>query len=105
MRITKSLNTAYAFPSKTFEYLLSGVPVIATATGHMKAEYGPYCFILEQENPQALAALMQKIECLGPAERVRIGCAARQFIISHKTWELQHRRIAEYVRSTTVAGK
>jgi glycosyltransferase involved in cell wall biosynthesis len=99
MRLTKSVNTAYAFPSKTFEYLLSGVPVITTATGHMKAEYGPYCFILEEESPQSLATLLRTIECLGPAERARIGCAAREFIISQKTWELQHRRIAEYVRS------
>jgi glycosyltransferase involved in cell wall biosynthesis len=100
MRVTQSLNTAYAFPSKTFEYLLSGVPVITTATGHMKAEYGSHCFILEEESPQALAALLQRIECLDPAERARIGSAARQFIIDHKTWGLQHRRISEYVRTT-----
>lgn len=100
MRVTQSHNTAYAFPSKTFEYLLSGVPVITTETGHMKAEYGQYCFILEEESPQALAALLQRIERLVPAERARIGRAARQFIIDHKTWEVQHRRIAEYVRTT-----
>jgi glycosyltransferase involved in cell wall biosynthesis len=100
MRVTQSLNTAYAFPSKTFEYLLSGVPVITTATGHMKAEFGPYCFILEEESSQALAALLQRVERLDPAERARIGRAARQFIIDHKTWELQHRSIAEYVRTT-----
>jgi glycosyltransferase involved in cell wall biosynthesis len=100
MRLTQSFKTAYAFPSKTFEYLLSGVPVVTTATGHMKDEYGSYCFVLEEESPQALAALLQRIERLAPAERECIGCAARQFIVDHKTWELQHRRIAEYVRST-----
>jgi glycosyltransferase involved in cell wall biosynthesis len=102
MRLTQSVNTAYAFPSKTFEYLLSGVPVITTATGHMKAEYGPYSAVLEDENPRALAALLRSIECLGPAERARIGLVARQFIIDCKTWELQHSRIAEYVGSTAV---
>jgi len=102
MRLTHSVNTAYAFPSKTFEYLLSGVPVVTTATGHMKAEYGPYCFILEEESPQALAALLHRIECLAPAERARIGRAARQFMSDHKNWELQHRRIAEYVRSAAI---
>ena len=100
MRLTQSFKTAYAFPSKTFEYLLSGVPVVTTATGHMKDEYGSYCFVLEEESPHALAALLQRIERLAPAERECIGCAARQFIVDHKTWELQHRRIAEYVRST-----
>ena len=99
MRVTQTVRTAYAFPSKTFEYLLSGVPVITTATGHMKDEYGPYCFILEDETPDALAALLHRIEQLGPFERARIGLAAHRFIIDHKAWEVQHTRIAEYVRS------
>jgi glycosyltransferase involved in cell wall biosynthesis len=98
MRVTKAVNTAYAFPSKTFEYLLSGVPVITTATGHMKAEYGPYCFILEDESAEALATLIQSVQRLSSAERTRIGLTARKFITDCKTWEAQHGRIAEYVR-------
>ena len=101
MRITQSINTAYGFPSKTFEYLLSGVPVVTTATGHMKSEYGPYCFILEDESPEALAEMLRKIDCIAPAERRRIGLAARGFMVEHKAWEVQHKRIAEYVRSRT----
>ena len=100
VRITGKLNTSYAFPSKTFEYLLSGVPVITTATGHMKTEYGPYCFVLEEQSPLALAALVRRIEGLTPAERSRIGLAARQFIIDNKAWDVQCGRIAEFVRST-----
>jgi glycosyltransferase involved in cell wall biosynthesis len=103
MRVSKRVNTAYAFPSKTFEYLLSGVPVITTATGHMSAEYGPYCFISEEETPEALAALLSTIERFGPVERARIGLRARQFMIEHKSWERQHVRIAEYVRATALA--
>jgi glycosyltransferase involved in cell wall biosynthesis len=101
MRVTQSINTAYGFPSKTFEYLLSGVPVITTATGHMKSEYGPHCFILEDESPEALVGMLRKIDCIAPAERSRIGLAARGFMVEHKTWEAQHKRIAEYVRSRT----
>jgi hypothetical protein len=71
----------------------------------MKAEYGPYCFILEDETPEALATLLQRIEQLGPFERARIGLAARQFIIGHKAWEIQHTRIAEYVRSQCTTHK
>jgi len=103
MRVTQSINTSYGFPSKTFEYLLSGVPVVTTATGHMRAEYGPYCFILEEESPTALAELLRKIERIAPAERKRIGLAAREFMVENKTWETQHKHIAEYVRSRTIA--
>jgi glycosyltransferase involved in cell wall biosynthesis len=103
MRVTQSINTSYGFPSKTFEYLLSGVPVITTTTGHMRSEYGPYCFILEEESPAALAELVRKIERIAPAERKRIGLAAREFMVENKIWETQHKRIAEYVRSRTIA--
>jgi len=103
MRVTQGMNTSYGFPSKTFEYLLSGVPVITTTTGHMKSEYGPYCFILEEECAEALAELVRKIEQIAPAERNRIGLAARQFIVENKTWEIQHKRIAEYVRSRAIS--
>src|ERR1035437_2535858 len=82
MRLTQSVNTAYAFPSKTFEYLLSGAPVITTATGHMKAEYGPYCFILEEESSQALAALLQRIERLEPrSEEHTSELQSRQYLV------------------------
>ena len=103
MRLTQSSNTAYAFPSKTFEYLLSGVPVITTGTGHMRAEYGAYCFILEEESPEALATMLRKVERFSSSERERMGLAARQFIIDFKTWEAQHGRIAEYVRSRAIS--
>jgi glycosyltransferase involved in cell wall biosynthesis len=103
MRLTQSSNTAYAFPSKTFEYLLSGVPVITTGTGHMRTEYGSYCFILEEESPEALATMLRKVERFSSSERERMGLAARQFIIDFKTWEAQHGRIAEYVRSRAIS--
>jgi glycosyltransferase involved in cell wall biosynthesis len=104
MRLTKKMNTAYAFPSKTFEYLLSGVPVITTTSGHMASEYGPYCFIVEDENADALAAKLLQIESLGAAERARIGVRARTYITENKTWERQQMRIANFV-SSVVAGR
>jgi glycosyltransferase involved in cell wall biosynthesis len=99
MRVTQSINTSYGFPSKTFEYLLSGVPVITTATGHMESEYGPYCFILKEETAEALAEALRRIEGISPAERRKIGATARNFMIEQKAWELQHQRIANYVHS------
>jgi glycosyltransferase involved in cell wall biosynthesis len=102
MRITRKLNTAYAFPSKTFEYLLSGVPVVTTATGHMKEEYGPYSFLLDEDTPEALTTMLCQVESLGRPERERIGREARHFIIENKSWEVRHRQIAEYVHSRLI---
>lgn len=104
MRLTQTLQTSYGFPSKTFEYLLSGVPVITTATGHMREEYGPYCFILDEESPEELATVLRRVEACGREERDRMGRAARRFMIENKSWDVLHKRIAEYVHSTAVAS-
>lgn len=97
MRITGKVDTVYAFPSKTFEYLVSGIPVITTATGHMKSEYGPYCSILDDETPESLVKALLSIESMPNSQRKRIGLLARKFMIEHKAWEVQHKRIADYV--------
>ena len=105
MRLTKKMNTAYAFPSKTFEYLLSGVPVITTASGHMASEYGPYCFILDEESSEALTAKLLLIENLGAPERARVAASARKYIMDSKTWSKQQARIAEFVYEVVTKGE
>ena len=47
--------TKYSFPSKTMEYLLSGVPVVAYKLDGIPDEYDAYFFYPEDNTPQALA--------------------------------------------------
>ena len=75
---------------------------MTTETGHMREEYGPYCFLLDQDSPEALTAMLRHVESLGRQERERIGKRARQFIIDTRRWEVRHRQIAEYVQSIFV---
>ena len=49
MRLTKTLNTKYFFPSKLMEYLTSGVPVITTCTGQTEDEFRDFVFLLKDE--------------------------------------------------------
>jgi glycosyltransferase involved in cell wall biosynthesis len=48
MRMTRSRDTRYFFPSKMMEYLASGVPVISTCTGHVEEEFGGFAYLLKE---------------------------------------------------------
>lgn len=97
MRITEALVTNYAFPSKTFDYLLSGVPVINTPTGHMQEEFANYCFMLKEENPLALVKMIRHVEQLNPEKRWALGSNAREYIIQNYSWHRQNEKICDYI--------
>ena len=98
MRLTQRLNTRYFFPSKTMEYIASGVPVISTCPGNMAHEYGQFAYLLQDETPEALAELLRCVERTPEAERREKCKAARKFMAEHKTWDAQARRIRDFLR-------
>ena len=98
LRMTKTRNTRYFFPSKIMEYLASGVPVISTCTGHVAEEFGSFIYLLKDETPEALSELIRYVSTLDPQERSQTGAAARAYVATHKTWESQTQRLAEYIR-------
>jgi glycosyltransferase involved in cell wall biosynthesis len=105
MRITKTRNTQYFFPSKMMEYLASGAPVISTCTGHVETEFGTFVYLLKEETPQALSQLIQRVAALDPQERRKTGERARTYMVAHKTWEAQTKRLAEFIRASVLQSK
>lgn len=103
--LTKAIISDYLFPSKFLEYLATGVPVIATCAGHIADEYSPYCYLLREETPQALAKMIMQVAALDPEERANKGRQARTYIRAHKTWEVQGRQVADYVRILVRSGR
>jgi glycosyltransferase involved in cell wall biosynthesis len=99
LRVTRSLNTKYFFPSKMMEYLVSGVPVISTCTGHVEEEFGAFTFLLREETPEALADLLERIAALEPAGRHAQAARARAYMASNKTWLAQTQKLAAYIRN------
>ena len=92
----------YYFPSKLMEYLASGVPVVATALGHVAEEYGDGLVLLREETPPALAALLGELAATPAAEREALGRRGRDLVLRGKTWEAQGRKLAAFLRR--VAG-
>jgi glycosyltransferase involved in cell wall biosynthesis len=102
LRMTKTRNTKYFFPSKMMEYLASGVPVISTCTGHVEDEFGGFTYLLKEETPQALCQLIQHVAGLDPRDRLETGRRARAYMETHKTWKAQTEKLALFIRETVL---
>jgi glycosyltransferase involved in cell wall biosynthesis len=100
VRMTKTQNTRYFFPSKMMEYLASGVPVISTSTGHVEEEFGSFTYLLKEETPKGLSDLIRYVADLDPEARRDTGARARAYMAAHKTWEVQTQRLAVFIRTT-----
>lgn len=91
--------TRYTFPSKLMEYMLSGRPVITTRLAGITPDYHPHLFLLDDETPEGLTALIRKV-CTMPAnERDDFGRSARHFVLQNKSWIRQGQRISEFIRN------
>jgi glycosyltransferase involved in cell wall biosynthesis len=99
LRLTKSLDTKYFFPSKLMELLASGTPVLSTCTGHVREEYGHVLYLLEDETAEALVARVMAIAAMPRAQRLALGARARAFVLSEKSWQRQGERLATYIKN------
>jgi glycosyltransferase involved in cell wall biosynthesis len=88
----------YSFPSKLLEYLASGRPVITTATPDVSEEYGDYVFLLREETPEALADLIEEVCALPPKDLDAFGAKARAYVLEHKTWDIQAKRVYDFLQ-------
>ncbi|MGA2319520.1 MAG: glycosyltransferase [Solirubrobacteraceae bacterium] len=104
LRITRRINTDYFFPSKLVEYLATGVPVLSTATGHVKEEFGEVLFLLDEESPEALAELLGHLASMDDRARWARGAAARRQVLATHQWSVQGRKLAALIRQIAVEG-
>ena len=102
MRMTGSMNTKYFFPGKMMEYLASGTPVITTCTGHTEKELADFVFLLRDETPEGLAALIRRVANLDLGERRKVGETAQQYMVLNKTWDVKARKVVRFIREVVL---
>lgn len=83
-RPTNLALTKYSFPSKTHEYMLTGVPTVTTHLAGIPSEYDDYLFYIEDETAQGIANLFDSLLDQNPDEIKRKGMAAREFVLREK---------------------
>lgn len=86
------------FPSKTFEYMLSGTPILSTRLNGYSEKYNDKMFFTE-DTPSEIANSIQKIAQLSDTELQEISQRAYTFIVNERTWKKQTKKISEFLSS------
>ena len=90
----KSIKTLrYTFPSKLFEYMLSGTPVLMTKIPGLGKEYEKYIYMKDTEDIQEFSGFMKLILNFSEEILIEKGKKAQKFITEQKNWEKQVKRV------------
>ena len=89
--------TKYSFPSKTMEYLASGVPVVAYKLDGIPDEYDNYLNYVPDNSPETLATVIQNICQMSEEERKKMGARAKRFVMEEKNARIQTKRILDFL--------
>lgn len=86
----------YCFPSKLFEYMLSGKPVLSTVIGGIPEEYFNYIIRIEYLKAENIKEAILKVAKMPEEKRNEIGEKAKRFIVENKNNIVQGKKIVEY---------
>lgn len=89
--------TKYCFPSKLFEYLVSGNPTLAFRLEGVGSEYYEFIQAFDDISPEGIANTITRLAQLSREERDIIGRKAKEFIVKNKNNYVQGERILNYV--------
>jgi hypothetical protein len=87
------------FPSKILTYLRFSKPIISTMGHGIPSEYQRVLIHLEQEDPKALARLIQEVCAWDEARVVQCQSTMHDFVMNAKSWRAQGKRFIEWMQS------
>ena len=91
--------TKYSFPSKTMEYLSSGIPVVAYKLDGIPDEYDAYIQYVEDDSIESLKKKLIEVCELSDEERQSLGSAGRAFVLTEKNSTIQVKKIVMLIES------
>ena len=96
-RLNNEEFTKYSFPSKTMEYLASGVPVIAYKLDGIPEEYDEFIIRPRDDSSDELAQTIKEMCILSEQERKVIGEKGKKFVLENKNYIIQSRKILNFI--------
>ena len=85
--------SAYCFPSKLFEYMVSGNPVLSTRIKGIPEEYFEYLIELPNIEPKTLSEKIKFVASMSKEEQTAFGKRAQEYIVQNKNNKAQVRHI------------
>lgn len=89
--------TKYSFPSKTMEYMSSGIPTLLYRLPGIPEEYYNYCFSLQKNGVFELQTEIERIAQLPEECMLEMGEKARLFILSEKNPKAQCEKLLSLI--------
>lgn len=90
--------TKYSFPSKTMEYLASGVPLVAYKLDGIPDEYDKYINYVPDNSSEALALTLSELLKISDDERTQKGLEAKDFVLKNKNRKVQAKKILDFIK-------
>ena len=87
----------YCFPSKIFEYMLTGKPVLSCKLGGIPEEYFDCLIQIRSFSSEDIATAIKEIGTISKEEKNKIGEKNKQFIISKKNNIEQAKKIVYFI--------
>lgn len=97
MRLPSEPASGYCFPSKLFEYMATGTPVLSFDIAGIPREYLPYLFVVKQETTEALAKEIYETLKLNESFLKERGNGAREFVVKEKNTKIQCSKMWDFV--------
>ncbi len=85
--------TAYSFPSKNLEYMVSGTPVLTTKLSGMPREYDAYAFLFADESMEGMVKTLEETLSLSREDLHEKGLLAKAFVLENKSNKTQAARV------------
>lgn len=99
-RPTESHIAKVTFPSKIFEYLMSGRPVMTTRLNGFSEDYDKLLFWADGGSPVQLADCINRVNTNNAQVLEHRALAAREYLLKNKTWERNAQKIHGFITNT-----
>ena len=87
------------FPSKLFEYMTSGTPVLTTKLNGLTDEFLKYVFVTENDRAEDIAMKIDEIMELPIDDLNTFASKAYDFIVTKKSWKEQSTKIYHFLKN------
>ncbi len=99
-RPTSDSYTKYSCPSKTFEYMASGTPLLTTKLAGIPDDYFDYLYVFEDEDIEAMSKKIIDVFDVS-VNNLRIkGNEAKKFMKTEKNSFIQCQKLIDFIRRT-----